>query len=57
LWNVSIQAHLTAVAINLKRLARAVCGLPAKAARRRVRSPARGLFGLLAQGLRRLCPA
>jgi len=57
LWNVSIQAYLTAAAINLKRLARAVCGPPVKAARRRVRSFARRLFGLLAQGLRRLCPA
>jgi len=57
LWNVSIQAYLTAVAINLKRLARAVCARPVKAARCRVRSLARGLFGLLAQGLRRLCPA
>ena len=57
LWNVAIQAYLTAVAINLKRLARAVCELPAKATRRRVRSLARGLFDLLAQDLRRLCPA
>jgi len=57
LWNVSIQAHLTAAAINLKRLARAVCGPLPEGARRGMRSFARGLLRLLAPGLRRLCPA
>jgi len=57
LWNVSIQAHLTAVVINLKRLARAVCGPLPEGARRGMRSFARGLLRLLAPGLRRLCPA
>jgi len=57
LWNVSIQAHLTAAAINLKRLARAVCGPLVDGAHRRMPSFARGLFCLLAQGLRRLCRA
>ena len=57
LWNVSIQAYLTAVAINLKRLARAVCGPLADGARRAARRFARRVLDLLAHDLRRLCPA
>jgi len=57
LWNVSIQAYLTAVAINLKRLARAVSGPLADGARRGVRSFARALSCLLSRRLRCLCPA
>lgn len=57
LWNVSIQAYLTAAVINLKRLARAMCGPLAQGARRRMRASTRRLFCLLAPGLRGLCPA
>jgi transposase len=57
LWNVSIQAYLTAVAINLKRLARAVCGPPIEGARRGIRAFTRWLLCLIAPCLRHLCPA
>lgn len=47
LWNVAIQAYLTAIVINLKRLARAVCAPPTQGARRLLRRFARWLPRLL----------
>ena len=57
LWNVQIQAYLTAAVINLKRLARAVGGPPAKRARRGARRIARWVLGLLVPARLGPCPA
>ena len=57
LWNVQIQAYLTAAVINLKRLARAVGGPPAKRARRGARSFARWVLRLLVPTRLGPCPA
>jgi transposase len=57
LWNVSIQAYLTAAAINLKRLARAICGPLANGAHRAARRFVRGVLRLLVPAFVRRCPA
>jgi transposase len=57
LWNVSIQAYLTAAAINLKRLARAVGAPLTEGLRRGARRVARWSLRLLAPALARRCPA